>query len=107
MLPNALIVDLVFQNSLNSVQDEDTLEVHIEIKSNWGHAMRLGLTEIQLFDGNNALLQIAPIDVTVYGAEECRGSIDVLFNGKCKVSVCKYTIRQTTKKRENTWCEIL
>ena len=71
---------------MNSVDDENTIEVHIEIKSNWGHTMRLGLTEIQLFDDHNSLVQVDPSDVTVYGAEDCRGTIDLLFNGKCKVS---------------------
>ena len=71
--------------SLNNEEDENVIEVHLEIKSNWGHAMRLGLTEIQLFDGNHSLLQISPSDVTVFGAEECKGTIDLLFNGKFKV----------------------
>ena len=71
--------------SLNNDEDDNTIEVHIEIKSNWGHAMRLGLTEIQLYDGSNSLLQIAPSDVTVFGAEECKGTVDLLFNGKFKV----------------------
>ena len=78
------------QNSLNSVNDENIIEVHIEIKSNWGHAMRLGLTEIQLFDDHNTLIPIDPSDVKVYGAEECRGTVDVLFNGKCKVGSFRY-----------------
>ena len=76
----------LLQMSVNSEDNDNVIEVHIEIKSNWGHPMRLGLTEIQLYDGNHSLLQVAPSDVTVFGAEECKGTIDVLFNGKFKVT---------------------
>ena len=76
----------LLQLSVNSEDNDNVIEVHLEVKSNWGHPMRLGLTEIQLFDGNHSLLQVAPSDVTVFGAEECKGTIDVLFNGKFKVT---------------------
>ena len=79
-------VFILLQMSVNSEDNDNIIEVHIEIKSNWGHPMRLGLTEIQLFDGNHSLLQVASSDVTVFGAEECKGTIDVLFNGKFKVT---------------------
>lgn len=63
----------------------DFIEIHIEIKSNWGHAMRLGLTEIQVYDQSSNLLPVSAADVTVHGAEECKGTVDLLFNGKYKV----------------------
>ncbi|KAL4239441.1 hypothetical protein ACF0H5_000256 [Mactra antiquata] len=70
----------------------DYIEIHIEIKSNWGHAMRLGLTEIQIYDQSNHLLSITGDDVSIHGAEECQGSVDTLFNGKFK-----------TNKERNMW----
>lgn len=76
---------LWFQKS--SDRDADSaVEIHIEITSNWGHSMRLGLTEIQVFDQNNTLIPISAADVSVYGAEDCKGTIDLLFNGKFKVA---------------------
>jgi hypothetical protein len=39
-----------------------------------------------VYDQNNTLLPISAADVTVHGAEECKGTLDLLFNGKFKVS---------------------
>jgi len=71
--------------------DDNILPVHIEVKSNWGHAMRLGLTEIQVFDDRGEQVPVTGDDVSVHGAEDCRGGIDVLFNGKFKVRICQLT----------------
>ncbi|XP_045212183.2 katanin-interacting protein-like isoform X2 [Mercenaria mercenaria] len=73
-------------------EDENVIEIHIEVTSNWGHSMRLGLTEIQVYDQNNTLIPVSAADVTVHGAEECKGSLDLLFNGKFK-----------TNKERNMW----
>ena len=75
------------QNSMAGVSstDPNILEVYIEVKSNWGHPMRLGLTEIQLFDIDNCPVPVSPSEVSVFGAEEIQGSTDLLFNGKFKV----------------------
>lgn len=65
--------------------DPNLIHVHLEILSNWGHNMRLGLTEIQVYDQTGCLIPISGDDVSVHGAEDCRGTVDILFNGKFKV----------------------
>ncbi|XP_060552512.1 katanin-interacting protein-like isoform X2 [Ruditapes philippinarum] len=82
----------VHRSTNKSSEDESVIEIHIEVTSNWGHSMRLGLTEIQVYDQNNTLLPISAADVTVHGAEECKGTLDLLFNGKFK-----------TNKERNMW----
>ena len=79
---------VVFQSSsvISSAGDDlNLIHVYLEIKSNWGHNMRLGLTEIQLFDGAGTLIPVSPNDVSVHGAEDCKEHVSVLFNGKFKV----------------------
>ncbi|XP_052267310.1 katanin-interacting protein-like isoform X2 [Dreissena polymorpha] len=76
----------------SSGDSSDVIELHIEVRSNWGHAMRLGLTEIQVYDQRGDLVAVSGDDVSVHGAEDCQGSVDVLFNGKFK-----------TMKERNMW----
>ncbi|WAQ97416.1 KATIP-like protein [Mya arenaria] len=89
-----------FMSGCSVASDENTLPVHIEVKSNWGHAMRLGLTEIQVYDQHGNLVHVSGDDVSVHGAEECRGTVDVLFNGKFKSNKernmwsCRYHARR-------------
>ena len=59
--------------------------VRVLLKSNWGHCSRLGLTELQLFDSATRRLSVAASDVTVLGADDVKGHVENLFNGKCKV----------------------
>ena len=66
----------------------DRLEVTLEITSNWGHSGLVGLTELQVFDQSGVLVPVKPSDVSVHGARGQTGKVDVLFNGKSKVSVC-------------------
>ncbi|KAK3599312.1 hypothetical protein CHS0354_028678 [Potamilus streckersoni] len=66
--------------------------VHMKLLSNWGHHMRLGLTEIQFFNQKKQLISVKPADVTVHAAEDTKGTIDLLFNGKMK-----------TNKERNMW----
>ncbi|XP_078316471.1 katanin-interacting protein-like isoform X4 [Crassostrea virginica] len=73
--------------------NEDSIEVNFELTSNWGHKNLIGLTEIQFYDMDRQLIPVRKEEVTVHGAGEQQGSIDVLFNGKTK-----------TNKERNMWC---
>ena len=64
---------------------KSTIEVRLTILSNWGHADRVGLTEIQFYDLSRKKIEVRPADVKVHGAVNVRSEIDVLFNGKFKV----------------------
>ncbi|KAK7501363.1 hypothetical protein BaRGS_00007488, partial [Batillaria attramentaria] len=80
-------------SSVTSSQGEKSgVEVTIEIKSNWGNASRVGLTEIQLLDSTGSLLPVAASGVSAHGSHEASGPPGILFNGKAK----------TTKER-NMW----
>ncbi|XP_013381133.1 protein KIAA0556 isoform X4 [Lingula anatina] len=78
--------------SPNPVQSEDIVELHLVLLSNWGHPSRIGLTEIQAFDSEGNRIDLTCGDVQVYGAKDCKGDLDNLFNGRFK----------TTKER-NMW----
>lgn len=63
---------------------ENSIEVNFELTSNWGHKNLIGLTEIQFYDMDRQVIPVRK-EVTVHGAGQQQGPIDVLFNGKTKV----------------------
>ena len=63
----------------------EDVDIRLEILSNWGHASRVGLTEIQLLQSSGALLPVPTSGVSVRGAHAQSGPPSVLFNGKAKV----------------------
>ena len=67
-----------------SFQSEE-VDIRLEILSNWGHASRVGLTEIQLLQSSGALLPVPSTGVTARSAQAQSGPPSVLFNGKAKV----------------------
>lgn len=70
---------------MGSLDNEEGAEIHIEIRSNWGHSERIGLTEIQFFDTTGRRLDVAARDIYVTGACDIKGDISNLFNNKFKV----------------------
>ncbi|XP_027965645.1 protein KIAA0556 homolog isoform X4 [Eumetopias jubatus] len=44
---------------------KDAVYVTLEILSNWGHASRVGLTEVEFFDLHNTKLYVSPHDVNI------------------------------------------
>lgn len=64
---------------------ENSIEVNFELTSNWGHKNLIGLTEIQFYDMDRQVIPVRKEEVTVHGAGQQQGPIDVLFNGKTKV----------------------
>jgi hypothetical protein len=66
----------------------DRIEVSIELLSNWDHPRFIGLTELELLDGDGQKIEVTPsTDVlsSVSSLDGCRNDIGVLFNGKSKV----------------------
>nr|XP_034314743.1 protein KIAA0556 isoform X5 [Crassostrea gigas] len=72
---------------------ENSIEVNFELTSNWGHKNLIGLTEIQFYDMDRQVIPVRKEEVSVHGAGQQQGPIDVLFNGKTK-----------TNKERNMWC---
>lgn len=64
----------------------------MEILSNWGSALQVGLTELQFFCLRNKKLYVSPHDLDIRNADY-PGNLGALVNGKVKVSHCR--IQQT------------
>ncbi|XP_037669885.1 LOW QUALITY PROTEIN: katanin-interacting protein [Choloepus didactylus] len=58
---------------------KDAIYVTVEILSNWGSALWVGLTEIEFFDLNDAKLYVSPHDVDVRNADT-PGDLSCLVN---------------------------
>lgn len=59
--------------------------VTMEILSNWGNALQVGLTELQFFCLRNKKLYVSPHDLDIRNADY-PGNLGALVNGKVKVS---------------------
>ncbi|XP_077358745.1 katanin-interacting protein isoform X2 [Festucalex cinctus] len=69
------------------------LYVTMELLSNWGHEMQVGLTELQFFGPGNKKLYVSPHDLDIRNADY-PGNLAALVNGKAK----------TTKERHMWTC---
>ncbi|XP_054609363.1 katanin-interacting protein isoform X2 [Dunckerocampus dactyliophorus] len=69
------------------------LYVTMEILSNWGHELQVGLTELQFFGPANKKLYVSPHDLDIRNADY-PGNLAALINGKAK----------TTKERHMWTC---
>lgn len=63
------------------------LYVTMEILSNWGNALQVGLTELQFFCHKNKKLYVSPHDLDIRNTDY-PGNLGALVNGKTKVSFC-------------------
>ncbi|CAH1274468.1 KIAA0556 [Branchiostoma lanceolatum] len=72
------------RSSSNQVKTEGPVEVFCEMLSNWGHPSRLGLTEMEFFDLEGKKIPLSEADVIATGAEEQKGTVGCLVNGKTK-----------------------
>ena len=61
------------------------LTARLMIRSNWGDAHRVGLTEIQFLDRKKRKIPVVLSAVSMNGAPSATGELLSLFNGKCKV----------------------
>ncbi|XP_047232859.1 katanin-interacting protein isoform X1 [Girardinichthys multiradiatus] len=77
----------------SSAEITPALYVTIEILSNWGNALQVGLTELQFFCLRNKKLFVSPHDIDIRNADY-PGNLGALVNGKVK----------TTKERHMWTC---
>nr|XP_020461816.1 protein KIAA0556 homolog isoform X2 [Monopterus albus] len=77
----------------SSAEVTPALYVTMEILSNWGNALQVGLTELQFFCLRNKKLYVSPHDLDIRNADY-PGDLGVLVNGKVK----------TTKERHMWTC---
>ncbi|CAL8283535.1 unnamed protein product [Merluccius merluccius] len=77
----------------SSTEVTTPLYVTMEILSNWGNALRVGLTEMQFFCPRNRKLYVSPHDLDIRNAD-FPGNLAALVNGKAK----------TTKERHMWAC---
>lgn len=78
---------LVLQRELSSAEVTPALYVTMEILSNWGNALQVGLTELQFFCHRNKKLYVSPHDLDIRNVDY-PGNLGALVNGKVKVSFC-------------------
>ncbi|XP_028331929.1 protein KIAA0556 isoform X2 [Gouania willdenowi] len=77
----------------SSTEITPALYVTMEILSNWGNALQVGLTEVQFFCHRNKKLYVSPHDLDIRNAD-LPGNLGALVNGKAK----------TTKERHMWTC---
>ncbi|XP_035002049.2 katanin-interacting protein isoform X3 [Hippoglossus stenolepis] len=77
----------------SSAEVTPALYVTMEILSNWGNALQVGLTELQFFCLRNRKLYVSPHDLDIRNAD-FPGNLGALVNGKAK----------TTKERHMWTC---
>lgn len=75
------------QRRHSSAEVTPALYVTMEILSNWGNALQVGLTELQFFCLRNKRLYVSPHDLDIRNADY-PGNLGALVNGKVKVSQC-------------------
>uniref|UniRef100_A0A8C2X6D1 Katanin interacting protein n=1 Tax=Cyclopterus lumpus TaxID=8103 RepID=A0A8C2X6D1_CYCLU len=80
---------------MSSAEVTPALYVTMEILSNWGNALQVGLTELQFFCLRNKKLYVSPHDLDIRNADY-PGNLGALVNGKVK----------TTKERHMWTCPL-
>uniref|UniRef100_A0A8C2X7G3 Katanin interacting protein n=1 Tax=Cyclopterus lumpus TaxID=8103 RepID=A0A8C2X7G3_CYCLU len=83
------------ERKMSSAEVTPALYVTMEILSNWGNALQVGLTELQFFCLRNKKLYVSPHDLDIRNADY-PGNLGALVNGKVK----------TTKERHMWTCPL-
>lgn len=78
---------LMLQRRRSSAEVTPALYVTMEILSNWGNALQVGLTELQFLCHRNRKLYVSPHDIDIRNADH-PGNLGALVSGKVKVSSC-------------------
>lgn len=78
----------VLQRELPSAEVTPALYVTMEILSNWGNTLQVGLTELQFFCPRNKKLFVSPHDLDIRNVDY-PGNLGALVNGKVKVGFCR------------------
>lgn len=76
---------LLLQRKQSAAEVTTAIYVTMEILSNWGNALQVGLTELQFFCLRNKKLYVSPHDLDIRNADY-PGNLGALVNGKVKVS---------------------
>lgn len=76
---------LILQRKQSAAEVTTAIYVTMEILSNWGNALQVGLTEVQFFCLRNKKLYVSPHDLDIRNADY-PGNLGALVNGKVKVS---------------------
>ena len=87
MAPLLIFFLVVFCQGVESHETNNKLDLRLQLLSNWGHAQRIGLTEIQLYDSQRCRIPVKSSNIHASGAHSQRGELANLFNNKYKVSV--------------------
>lgn len=74
----------LLQRRQSSAEYTPALYVTMEILSNWGSALQVGLTELQFFCLRNKKLFVSPHDLDIRNADY-PGNLGALVNGRVKV----------------------
>lgn len=77
----------MLQRRRSSAEVTPALYVTMEILSNWGNALQVGLTELQFLCHRNRKLYVSPHDIDIRNADH-PGNLGALVSGKVKVSCC-------------------
>lgn len=75
----------ILQRKQSAAEITTAIYVTMEILSNWGNALQVGLTELQFFCLRNKKLYVSPHDLDIRNADY-PGNLAALVNGKAKVS---------------------
>lgn len=66
MFSSSVLLFLSFKDQCGRrAEIRDAVHVTMEILSNWGSALWVGLTEVEFFDQNNTKLYVSPHDVDI------------------------------------------
>lgn len=76
---------IILQRKQSAAEVTTAIYVTMEILSNWGNALQVGLTEMQFFCLRNKKLYVSPHDLDIRNADY-PGNLGALVNGKMKVS---------------------
>lgn len=76
----------------------DAIYITLEILSNWGHATRVGLTEVEFFDLQHRKVFVSPHDVDIRHADSPR-DLGCLVNRHLHVSLAVLRLCPQTERR--------
>lgn len=77
---------VLLQRGQSPAEVTPALYVTMEILSNWGNLLQVGLTEVQFFCRRNKKIYVSPHDLDIRNAD-FPGNLGALVNGKMKVDV--------------------
>ena len=74
------------RQSQPSTASTSTVQVTLDLYTNWGHNNRIGLTEVQIYSIDGTRMVLRSDQISVQGAMQSKGDLAYIVNGKTKVS---------------------